>query len=381
MRAFALTAPRKVEYNEKEVILMRKILAALLALLMMASTATAETGVRWIDGGNADRVHLRAAPSKMAESLGLYFTGTDAILIDQQGGWAWVMIGDVEGWMDASYLTRTETARCGPWYVVDNPSSTWVNLRMSPSMGGMVIMGADNGTAVRLLGETADGWSYVECDGVMGYMRTDLLSEADDAAMGSTIIVGSTADHSYIHLYTAPNGEEIYFTATEDEVDLTFRDVNFDGIEDIVVLTALGASNFFSEFFVYDTEIGEYIRAVTDSSEDRLCNYELYPEYGLVSSYVNAGNAGLLHVRNLYRWEDNELRLIRSAVSDEWMEDSFEGSTYTQIIHGDMLHVVVKDHANWYEETVLWEILIPKEDAEYRDIFTEEMEALWQGSK
>ena len=360
---------------------MKKLLAALLALLMMVPLAQAETGVRWIDGGNADRVHLRAAPSAKADSLGLYFTGTGAIVIDRAGDWAWVMIGSAEGWMMADYLSGSYIAPQGPWHVVDNPHSTWVNLRMSPSMDALVAMCPDNGTAVRILGETADGWSYVDCDGVMGYMRTDLLSEADDVAMCSTIIVGSTADHGYIHQYTAPNGQKIYFTATEDEVNLTFQDVNFDGIEDIVVLTALGASNFFSEFFVYDTEIGEYVRAVADSSEERLCNYQLYPEYDLVATYTNAGNAGALHVVNLYRWEDTDLKLIRTATSDEWSESSFEGDVYTQVIRGDLLHITVRDYTHGYEGTVIFDQVITKEAAETRDIFSEEQEALWMGIK
>ena len=33
---------------------MKKLLAALLALLMMVPLAQAETGVRWIDGGNGE---------------------------------------------------------------------------------------------------------------------------------------------------------------------------------------------------------------------------------------------------------------------------------------------------------------------------------------
>ena len=81
---------------------------------------------------------------------------------------------------------------------------------------------------------------------------------------------------------------------------------------------------------------------------------------------------------NLYRWEGTNLKLVRSAVSDEWSEEIFEGQTYTNIIHGDTLHVTVCDYTG-YDAIVLWEIIITKEDAEYRDIFTEEQEALWQG--
>lgn len=360
---------------------MKKWLMILLALLMTTPLAVAETGVRWIDGGNADRVHLRAEPSTGAESHGLYFTGTDAILIDQRGDWAWVMVGDVDGWMDASYLTAAETPRRGPWYVVDNPSSTWVNLRMSPSMDGMVILRADNGTAVHLLGETADGWSYVDCDGVMGYMVTDLLSPMEDAALHQpTTILSDAASDGYIHQYIAPNGKPIYFTAEMEAPYITFDDVNFDGRDDIVILTISGATNGWFKFFVYDAARDEYVYAHT-GEDAGLINYETYPEYGIVASRGSNGNAGLLHVWNLYRWEGTDLRLIRSAVSDEWAEDIFEGSTYTQIIHGDMLHLVVRDHTADYGESVLLELLLPKEDAEYRDIFTEETEALWRGIK
>lgn len=360
---------------------MKKLLTVLLAVLMMASLAQADTGVRWIDGGNADRVHLRAAPSTAADSLGLFFTGTGLTVIDTAGDWAWVMINAVEGWMMTDYLSDSYIAPQGPWYQVDNPHSTWVNLRMEPSMDGLVAVCPDNGTQVQLLGETADKWSYVDCDGVKGYIRSDLIREADTPVAAETIILGQTADFYYIHQYTAPNGQNIYFTAWERNVHLAFQDVNFDGIEDIVVDSVTGANNFFSEFFVYDHASGAYVRAVTDSAEERLCNYTLYPEYGLVSSYTNAGNAGLLHVMNLYRWEGNELWLIRTATSDEWSESYFEGDTYTQIIRGDLLHVTVRDYTNGYDDTVIFDQVITKEDAEYRDILTEEMEALWQGIK
>lgn len=363
--------------------MMKRLLSFLLMLLLCCPAATAESSVCYIDGGNADRVHLRAEPFITSDSLGLYFTGTDVIVIDTTAEWAWVMVGDEDGYIMREYLTQAYTNRSGPWYVVDNPHDTWVNLRMSPSMDGMVAMCPENGTRVQLLGETADGWSYVECDGVMGYIMSNLLSpwESDSPVAAETTVLGRTADWYYIHQYTAPNGQNIYFTAWDSAVYLTYRDVNFDGIEDIVVDTVRVASNSYSEFFVYDGGNGKYVRVVMNGTEERLCNYGLHPECGLVSSYNNAGNAGLLHVWNLYRWEGNELRLIRSAVSDEWSEDIFEGETYTNIIHGDTLHVTVHDYTRDDGDSLLWEIIISKEDTEYRDIFTEEQEALWQGLK
>ena len=308
--------------------------------------------------------------------MGLYYTGTDALIIETTGDWAWVMVGDEVGYILREYLTLEQPDRLGGWKVVDNPSSTWVNLRTSPSMNGRVAMRLDNGTQAELLGETKSGWSYVDVGGVKGYILTELLSDAST----QTMILGRTADWYYIHQYTAPNGQNIYFTALEENVHLIYEDVNFDGNEDIVVHTVMGASNFFSEFFVYSAAGDEYVRVVSDGGEDRLCNYQLYPEYGLVGTQSNNGSAGLLHVWNLYRWEGDELVLIRRAVSDEWSETIFDGSTYTQIIHGDMLYVVVRDYMG-DGASVLWELTIAKADAEYRDIFTEETETLWQGLK
>lgn len=359
---------------------MKKMFAVLLALLLWLPAARAETALRWIEGGDADRVHLRAAPTTAAESLGLYFTGTEAILLDEADGWAHVMVGAVEGWMMADYLSGGYLPQIGPWYVVDNPSGTWVNLRTALSMEAAVAMTPGNGRKVRLLGETADGWSYVECSGAKGYILTSMLSPVGDVKSTATTVLGQTAELYYIHQYTAPNGQDIYFTAWEDNVYLAYQDVNFDGIEDIVVDSITSANNLFSEFFVYDASSGAYVRAEMNGEEERLCNYALYPEYGLVMTYTNAGNAGLLHVKNLYRWEGTELKLIRSAVSDEWAEDIFEGQTYIQIIHGDILHMTVCDYTlGSYDESVVWEVIIPRDDADIESLYEQEMNALWQG--
>lgn len=195
------------------------------------------------------------------------------------------------------------------------------------------------------------------------------------AASADTQILGETADHAWIHQLTAPNGQKICFTAYEADVTPVFLDVNFDGVDDIVLDTVMGANNVYSEFFVYDTASGAYVRAVTDGTEDRLCNYQLHPEHGLVESRANAGSAGLLHVWNLYRWEGTRLTLVRSAVSDEWTEEIFEGQTYTTIIHGDTLHMTVRDQAG----DVIWEVVLPKDDIDFDWLFEQETAALWQG--
>ena len=83
---------------------MRKRICALLlaaALCICAACALADDyGDAVIDAGNSNRLHLRAEPSTEAESLGLYFTGTEVeCRSDPAKEWVEVKIGRVRGYM------------------------------------------------------------------------------------------------------------------------------------------------------------------------------------------------------------------------------------------------------------------------------------------
>lgn len=361
---------------------MKRLLSILLVLLLCAPAATAESLVFYIDGRNADRVHLRAEPSISADSMGLYYTGTEVLIIESWAEWAWVMVGDEVGYIMLEYLTLDYTSRKGPYMVVDNPDSTWVNLRMAPSMQGMITMRPENGTVVQLLGETASGWTYVDCEGVKGYILTSLLVEASklDSQYPYTTVLASDGAGSYrtIHQYTAPNGQDLYFTAQTTQPIISFDDVNFDHRDDIVIQLNRGSSNAYYTFFVYDECADAYYRVDCEHTDTGLANYALYPELYIVMAYSNNGSAGADHEYVLYTWEDGWLKHLRSAVSFSPSDyGTVPGGTTVTTWH-DRLHIIVRDYSG--EETVvLFDETISRNDAEYRDIFNEEMEALWQG--
>ncbi len=60
----------------------------------------------------ADRLHLRAAANREAESLGKFYNGTPVQVLERQSDWARVNVGvdGLEGWMMASYLAFGEDA-------------------------------------------------------------------------------------------------------------------------------------------------------------------------------------------------------------------------------------------------------------------------------
>lgn len=354
---------------------MKRLLVILLTMLLCIPVASAEDSVRWIDGGNADRVHLRAKPSTASDSLGLYFTGTSVIIIESMDDWAWVMVGDVTGYMMSDFLTRSQPAQMGPWQMVDNPSSTWVNLREKPHMDADVLSFPDNGITVRVLGETADGWSYVECEGIKGYVRTELLSLVK---LRTTLLAKGT--QGYIHRCIAPNGQELYFNAYAEEPIIEFKDVNFDGLDDLVIITGRWAKCDTALFYVYDPGEG-YVLVRETIKDEGLMNYALYPEYGLVGAGIANGNAGLCHEKWLYRWEGNDLKCIRRAYSEEYTETVWaqDMSSYTQTIYTDLFVCDVYDYTTGVPEG---EVIFSAGPLEW-DVFVEAMKdenaALWQG--
>lgn len=187
-------------------------------------------------------------------------------------------------------------------------------------------------------------------------------------------IVGRTSAGENIHVYRADNGQLIYFTALEPEPFIEKADVNFDGLADLIVCVSAGASNGFFEFFVFDGEA--YVQANHDGIGYGICNYQLYPEKGLVLSHANNGFAGALHEDCLFRWEGTDLKLIRRAVSELdseyiWYEDGYALRSYDS-----RLRVTVGGYALSGEWETLLEESVPLADDNW---YAREEAALWQG--
>lgn len=180
-------------------------------------------------------------------------------------------------------------------------------------------------------------------------------------------IVGRTQDTN-IHRISAPNGQTLYFTSTMEEPFIEYADVNFDGVEDLTVVTILGASNAWYEFFIREGDT--YVWAEHDMP---LINYSL-DERGYVLSWGNNGMAGALFEAAILRWEGSRLATVRTMVSQEdavweWEENACVTTTYL-----DRYRVTLRDEG----EEPHWEKTFAAGDAE-TTMFDEIQEELWKG--
>ena len=122
-------------------------------------------------------LNLRSAASFSSRSLGKFYTGTALTVISYtRTGWAYVRIGQTEGYVDADYLTSTQPTQCGVQLVIRNSRANGLNLRSIPSTGGEILDFLPNYTSVTVLGELSDGWCYVLYEDTLGYMLGTYLS-------------------------------------------------------------------------------------------------------------------------------------------------------------------------------------------------------------
>ncbi len=192
-------------------------------------------------------------------------------------------------------------------------------------------------------------------------------------AMAGAEIIGRPAD-GYMHRYVADNGQEICFVSSSEEALVeTDADVNFDGYPDLAVVTSLGASNAWYEFYLW--EDGKYVFAERET--DSSINYSLAGGKYLVS-WSNDGSAGLLFHAQVCRWDGNVLKLVRAMTSEEETVTTWEGDTMTTTMHTDRLHVTVWENAADGTQVIRWEKTyspLPEDAAAF-----DEMDAhLWEG--
>lgn len=207
--------PLKEAFRMKKAML---VLCAFLLTLSLSSALAEHYGYAVIDARTSDRVHLRSQPSQDAASLGLYFSGTWAECLGSPlNEWVPVRIGQTTGFMMSRYLLHESAS---PAVASQQPAATvnsagWLNLRERPDMDSPVLRQLQSGTSVILLGETADGWSYIRIEDCLhGYVDSSFLTvhevpaaqELSFAALPSRWLFSSGAGAWDTELILFPDG-------------------------------------------------------------------------------------------------------------------------------------------------------------------------------
>lgn len=195
-------------------------------------------------------------------------------------------------------------------------------------------------------------------------------------------VVGVTPEGKYIVAYQADNGQMLYCISCVPEPVVERQDVNFDGQEDIV-FSINGETLKLYEFFVWDG--AQYVLAMHPCTNDYslkgpVCNYALYPEYGLVYAYVNIGENGNHFIKYLMRWEGTDLVLLRRAEGKFYSDYDEKDGAHIVRQYWDQVQIDVRDYTQDPWGSVLYSRILSLNEMN-EEAHKQVDEALWQGVK
>ena len=355
-----------------------------LALLLCMQLSCARAQIMYIDAGDADRVHLREAPSLNSKSYGLYFSGTPAEAKERVNDFTAVSIGTENGFIMSQYLKeepdgidsalRVGTIKTGVSYV---------NLRRYAA-GEKVIGDVDRSDTVIVMGETANGWYYVKHGDTTGYMKSSLVRLGKTAAMESVLreqmifvrqgkqvtaelydIGGGEYEREY-RMCFFQDGKEIFAADFTGDVYEHLRhfesdggskvmhvtDVNMDGHADVSVIRYTGATDAEAAHFLYDPQSGDYKRyRELDVLSWWRC--EFYPQRKMMLNHQR--DNAVCGTWTLYQWQGMELETI-AVGSISYADASGERLRASVLRGGDVIYEETWSERNgdgsiWQQQT------------------------------
>ena len=156
-------------------------LALLVLLALLPAAAFAQSAV--VDNGSdpTQRLNLRSAPSRDAQTLGRFYSGTQVeIVADAGDGWAQVVIGgganSVSGYMMRDYLSDGSAVDARQSRQVTSPYGTpSVVLRDRPSNSYDAVTMLAGGDTVTVIGVSGEFCYVLTGDATVGCLAEDEL--------------------------------------------------------------------------------------------------------------------------------------------------------------------------------------------------------------
>jgi len=181
-------------------------------------------------------VHMRSSPSTTATSLTVVAANTSVDVLDHDpAGWSKVQVGGTSGYIRSDFLRFAAAgASSGSSTSGGGDSSTGtgeviatlktigsVNLRSGASQSTSIIRTLPIGTSVDVLSYQGD-WSRVNCNGTLGYIKSDLLTSGEPGTTKILLTIGSVnlrsgASQSTSIIRTLPKGTAVEVFSTQGE--------------------------------------------------------------------------------------------------------------------------------------------------------------------
>lgn len=308
-------------------------------LLALPVNAPADyAGAAVIDAQDADRIHLRAAPSASADSLGLYFTGTRVFCLSSPfEPWTQVQIGSATGYMMTQYLVHESADRLvASQQPVMRVHGLHVILQAEPDPHAAALLPLADGDTVTLLGETVDGWCYVRMDNWLhGYVPSSCIQPCTPPEAGEL----SFADLPAQWLWASGAGAwcSELFLSSDGSFSVSYHDTEMGSFDEAYphgTVYECYATGFFSP----PVQVSPLVYAIT---------VERYTVHGTIGEqiirdgmlHVTADHTGLALHDTLYLHMPGARESYLSEECRMWTNAALNGTLQTHVLTNPRLQI------------------------------------------
>ena len=164
-----------------------------------------------------NRLHLRAAPSRNAESFGKYYTGVTVDMLWQEKnvkGWRKVSVAGVVGWMNTDYLSFASNGNYSGYLpplrkVTGATGGEGANMREAADKNAAIIRRLPNGTPAEIIGVSGE-WGHIRLkDGTFGWMQLRLLGGEPEKADSWTFSLLQDVMAESVQNFLLPAGTKV----------------------------------------------------------------------------------------------------------------------------------------------------------------------------
>ncbi|MBD2091562.1 SH3 domain-containing protein [Microcoleus sp. FACHB-1515] len=163
------------------------LLSTTAAIVMSVSSAIAQTAEV------NTQVNVRANPSPTAAIRATLPVGTRGTIIDRRGNWVYLVVGRVEGWVYAPYITEASSGGSSGDRQSATINASDVNVRSNPNSNAAIRATLPQGTGVTII-DRSGNWSYVVAGRVEGWVFSQYLTVNSGGSSGGQIAITNVAD-------------------------------------------------------------------------------------------------------------------------------------------------------------------------------------------
>ncbi len=210
--------------------MLKRSLSCLLAVIMFTAlfagfSFASDEQVQFIGTTKVSTLHMRNTPSTDGGIIRDYKKGTQVTILENDGNWCYVSVGDLSGYMMTKYLDIKSNLPHVSWGKTADEIRI-LTIYAAPDENAAVKTRFYSGAILDVIEKGTNGWLKVRLNDQVGYIQSETITDYDTTTYNISSLKSSMSPYSLITtpltFVTKEYGDEITVNGYSGETEYTF---------------------------------------------------------------------------------------------------------------------------------------------------------------